>query len=74
MNIQSFGTSRIPILGLPLGSHEEKLHLNVVLVERRKIYYREGNGGLIPKVVGHVKFMPEVIPIKFIAPLPFNLH
>jgi hypothetical protein len=44
MNGQSFGTTRVPVLGIPLGSPEEKWHLDVVLAERHIIYYREGNG------------------------------
>jgi hypothetical protein len=27
-----------------------------------------------PKVAGHVKLVLEVVPIKFSAPLSFNLH
>jgi hypothetical protein len=27
-----------------------------------------------PKVVGHVKLVLKVVPIKFAAPLSFNLH
>jgi hypothetical protein len=44
MNIESFGTTKILILGLPFGSHEEKWHLDVVPIEKHKIYYREGSG------------------------------
>jgi len=44
MSVQSFGTTRIPILGLPLKSFGEKWHLDVVPPERHKIYYREGSG------------------------------
>jgi len=44
MNVQSYGIVKVPILGLRLGSPKEKWHLNVILVERHRIYYREGNG------------------------------
>jgi hypothetical protein len=43
MNIQSFGTIKVPILGLPLGSLEKKYHLDVVPVERHTLYYKEGS-------------------------------
>jgi hypothetical protein len=44
MNIQSFGTLRVPILGLPFGSLEKKCHLNVAPMESHRIYCREGSG------------------------------
>jgi hypothetical protein len=42
--------------------------LDVVLVERHKVYYREGSGA------SHVKFMLEVARIKSAIPFSFNLH
>jgi hypothetical protein len=44
MNVQNFGITKVLILGLPLGSLKKKCHLDVALVERHKIYYREGSG------------------------------
>jgi hypothetical protein len=44
MNVQSYGMVKVPILGLRLGSPREKWHLDVILVERHRIYYREGSG------------------------------
>ncbi len=44
MNIQSFGTIRIPILGLSFGSLGKKCHLDVAPMENHRIYYMEGNG------------------------------
>jgi hypothetical protein len=44
MNVQSFATTRVTILGLSLGRPVEKCHLNVILAERHIIYYREGSG------------------------------
>jgi hypothetical protein len=44
MNIQSFGITIIPILGLPLGSPRKKCHLDVALAKSHRIYYREGSG------------------------------
>jgi hypothetical protein len=35
---------KVGISGLPLGSPKTKSHLDVILVERRKIYYK-GEGG-----------------------------
>jgi hypothetical protein len=43
MNVQSFETIRVLVLGLPLGSPREKWHLDVVLAERHRIYYKEGS-------------------------------
>jgi hypothetical protein len=43
MSIQSFGTTWIPLLGLPLESLKEKWHSDVVLAEKHKVYYKEGN-------------------------------
>jgi hypothetical protein len=44
MNIQSFGTTRVLVLELPLESPKEKWHLDVVPTKKNKIYYKEGNG------------------------------
>jgi hypothetical protein len=44
MNIQSFGTIKVSILGFPLGSLGEKWHLDVVPMERHRVHYREGSG------------------------------
>jgi hypothetical protein len=44
MNIESFETIKVQVLGLPLRNPEEKWHLNVVPTERHKVYYREGSG------------------------------
>jgi hypothetical protein len=41
MNIQNFETTKVPILGLPLGSLEKKSHLDVALGKTHGIYYRE---------------------------------
>ncbi len=43
MNVQNFGTIRVPILGFPLGSPRKKCHLDVALIESHRVYYREGN-------------------------------
>jgi hypothetical protein len=44
MGVQSFRTTKVPVLGLPLGRPKEKWHLDVVPMERHIVYYREGNG------------------------------
>jgi hypothetical protein len=44
MNVQSFGTPKVPILGLPLGILGKKCHLDVALMKSHRIYYREGSG------------------------------
>jgi hypothetical protein len=44
MSIQSFETSKIPILRLPIVSLRKKCHLDVTPEEIHKIYYKEGSG------------------------------
>jgi hypothetical protein len=44
MNIQSLGTTKISILGLPFGSLGKKCHLDVAPMETHRIYYKEGSG------------------------------
>jgi hypothetical protein len=39
-----FWATKVLILGVPLRSPKKKWHLDVVLVDRHGIYYREGNG------------------------------
>ncbi len=48
MNVQSFKTTRVPILGLPLGNRGKKGHLDVVFAERHIVYYR----GMVPPPKG----------------------
>jgi hypothetical protein len=50
MNVQSFGTTKVQVLGFPFGSLGEKWHLDVVLVERHKVYYRDGSGASFQKL------------------------
>ncbi len=40
----------VAISGLPLGSPRTKSHLDVALTERRKVYYKGGEGGGFPQV------------------------
>jgi hypothetical protein len=44
MNVQSFGITRVLILGFPLGSFGKKCHFDVAFAKNHKVYYREGNG------------------------------
>ncbi len=44
MGVQSFRTTKVPILGLSLENFKKKCHLDVALVESHRIYYRKGNG------------------------------
>jgi hypothetical protein len=50
MNIQSLGLVRVLVLGFPFGSPKEKWHLDVVPIERDKIYYREESGASSQKL------------------------
>ncbi len=54
--------NKSPSFGLPLGSLEEKWHLDLVPTKKHKLYYREGSGALL-KVAGHVKLTLEVISL-----------
>jgi hypothetical protein len=56
------------------GSHGEKRHLDVVPIERHRVYYRGGEWCLFSKVLGHVKIVLEVVPTKSATPFSFNLH
>jgi hypothetical protein len=44
MSVQSFGTTRVLVLELQVGSLVEKWHLDVIPAKRHIIYYREGSG------------------------------
>jgi hypothetical protein len=44
MGIQSFETTKVPILGCSLESLGKKCHLDVAFMESHKIYYKEGSG------------------------------
>jgi hypothetical protein len=44
MNIQTFGTTRVLILGHPLGSPKEKWHLDLIPMKKHKVYSREESG------------------------------
>jgi hypothetical protein len=44
MNIQNFGTIKILVLGLSLGNHGKKCHLDVNAMESHKVHYKEGSG------------------------------
>jgi hypothetical protein len=44
MNIQRFETTKVPILGLALGSPRKKCHLDLAPIESHKVYYRDGRG------------------------------
>jgi hypothetical protein len=74
MSVQNFETTKVPILGLPLENPKKKCHLDVAPMKRHRIYYRGGEWCLLSKVVGHVKLVLEVVPIKSITPFVFNLH
>jgi hypothetical protein len=43
MNIQTFGTMKVLILGFSLESSRKKCHLDVAPMENHKVYYREEN-------------------------------
>jgi len=44
MGVQSFRTTKVPILGLSLENFEKKCHLDVAPMESYRVYYREGSG------------------------------
>jgi hypothetical protein len=54
----------LAILGLPFGSPETKCHLDVGLMERRKIYYK-GEGGGFPQVWAVMNLVSLKLPVVF---------
>jgi hypothetical protein len=50
------------IFGLPLGSPGTKSHLDVALVERRRVYYK-GEGGGFPQVQAMVNLVSLRLPV-----------
>jgi hypothetical protein len=57
-NRDNFGT----ISGLPLGSPKTKSHLDVALVEWRRVYYM-GEGGGFPRVQAVVSQVSPELPV-----------
>jgi len=57
----------LAILGLPLGSHGTKSHLDVSLVERRRVYYK-GEGDGFPQVRAVVSLVNSNCPWLVLAP------
>jgi hypothetical protein len=66
--------TKVPILGLPFENPKKKCHLDVTPMNRHKIYYRVGEWYLLSKVASHVKLVLEVVFIKYVTLLVFNLH
>jgi hypothetical protein len=67
--------ARIPIVGIsgfPLGSFKAKNHLDVALVERRKVYYK-GEGGGFPQVRAMVSLVSLNCLWFILAPKVFQL-
>jgi hypothetical protein len=56
------GVPSLGILGLPFGSPETKCHLDVGLVERRRVYYK-GEGGGFPQVWAMVSLVSSNLPV-----------
>jgi len=50
MNVQNFRRTKVPFLGLPLGSPREKWDLDVIPTDKYIIYYREGSGASSQKL------------------------
>jgi hypothetical protein len=77
MNLQSFGTTIVLVLRLPLWSPWEswgKVTFGCSFHGEAQSILLGGEWCLIPKVAGRVKFMFKVVPTKFVAPFSFNLH
>jgi hypothetical protein len=66
------GVLVVGILGLPLGSPRTKSHLDVALVERRKVYYK-GEGGGLPQVWAVVSLVCPNCPWLVVAPKVLQL-
>jgi hypothetical protein len=44
MNIQNYEIANVPVLGILLRTLEKKWHLDIVSMEKHKLYYRDGSG------------------------------
>jgi hypothetical protein len=44
MGVQSFKTTKVPILGFSHENFKKKCHLDVALIVSYRVYYREGSG------------------------------
>jgi hypothetical protein len=62
----------VGISGLPLVSSGTKSHLDVALVERRKVYYK-GEGGGFPQVRAVVNLACQSCPWLILAPKMLQL-
>ncbi len=60
------------ISGLPFGSPETKCHLDVGLMERRRVYYKGKSGGF-PQVWAVVSLVSPSCPCFVLAPKVFQL-
>ncbi len=69
------GVLTLTILGLPLGSFETKCHLDVGLVERRRVYDKGEGGGFLQVrvVVSLVSPVSPSCPWLVLAPKVFQL-
>jgi hypothetical protein len=67
------GVPTLAISGLPFGSLGTKSHLDVGLVERRRVYYK-GEGCDFPQVRAMVSFVCLSCPWLVLAPKVFQLH
>jgi hypothetical protein len=66
------GVPSMKISRLPLGNPEIKSHLDVALVERRKVYYK-GEGGGFPQVRAVVNLVCPSCPWLILAPKVLQL-
>jgi hypothetical protein len=60
------------ISGLPLGSLENKSHMDVGLVERHRVYYK-GEGGGFPQVQAVISLVSPSCPWLVLTPKVFQL-
>jgi hypothetical protein len=70
--IKVVGVPTLAILGLSLGSLGTKSHLDVSLMERRKVYYKREGGGF-PQVRAVVSLMSPNCPWLILAPKVLQL-
>ncbi len=66
------GIPDVGISGLPLGSHGTKSHLDVVPMERRKVYYKGKSDGF-PQVRAMVSLVCPSCPWFILAPKVLQL-
>jgi hypothetical protein len=66
MSLQTYGSPNCENFGTPTWSPRTKCHLDVGLVERRKVYYKGEDGGF-PQVRAMVSLVSSSLPMAYLS-------